>query len=74
MRDEGEEAQEERMRSHSTRAALLDLLAGDEVELSAEEIRSGIPGRPDLGNVYYHLRVLEANYLVARDGERYRLC
>lgn len=74
MRDEGEDAQEERVRCHSERAALLDLLAEDDRELSTEEIRAELPGDPDLRNVYYHLRVLEASDLVARVGDRYKLC
>lgn len=74
MRDGGEDAEEERVRSHSTRAALLALLAGDERGLSAREIRIELPGEPDLRSVYYHLRVLEASDLVVRDGDRYKLC
>lgn len=74
MQDEGEDAQEERVRSHSTRAALLALLADDERRLTAGQIRAELPGAPDLRNVYYHLRVLEASDLIVRDGDRYKLC
>jgi predicted transcriptional regulator len=74
MRDKGEDAREERVQSHSTRAALLTLLSGDGSELSVEEIRAELPDEPDLRNVYYHLRVLEASDLVEKDGERYKLC
>jgi Fe2+ or Zn2+ uptake regulation protein len=68
-----EEAREERVRSHSTRSALLNLLAEKERKLTAKEIRAELPGEPDLRSVYYHLRVLEASDLIARDGDRYKL-
>jgi Fe2+ or Zn2+ uptake regulation protein len=73
MRDDEEDAQEERVRSHSARAAVLDLLAEDKRELSPAEIRAELPGNPDLRSVYYHLRVLEEADLVAGDGDRYKL-
>lgn len=74
MQHEGEDAREERVLSHSTRSALLALLAEGERKLSAGQIRTELPGEPDLRNVYYHLRVLEATGLIERDGDRYKLC
>jgi predicted transcriptional regulator len=74
MPDEGEDAREERVRSHWTRSALLALLAEGERKLSPGEIRAELPGEPDLRSVYYHLRVLEASELIEREGDRYKLC
>jgi Fe2+ or Zn2+ uptake regulation protein len=74
MHEEAEEAaRERRARSHSTRVAILALLAEDDRALTVPQIRAELPGDPTLRDVYYHLRVLEVTHLLARDGERYRL-
>jgi predicted transcriptional regulator len=69
-----EDEEDERVRSHSTRAALLALLAEGERKLSTVEIRAELPCEADLRSVYYHLRVLEAGEMIAREGNRYKLC
>ena len=74
MRDDEADAQEERVRSHSMRAALLVLLTEGEGGLSAGEIRTSLPDEPDLRSFHYHLRVLEANEMIVKDGNRYKLC
>jgi predicted transcriptional regulator len=71
--EEGEAARERRTRSHSTRGAILSLLAKDERELTVPQIRAELPESLTLRDIYYHLRVLEVSDLIARDGSRYRL-
>lgn len=74
MHDEAEEAaREQRARSHSTRVAILTLLGEGGRELTGPQIRAELPDDFALGNIYYHLRVLEVSHLLARDGSRYRL-
>jgi predicted transcriptional regulator len=74
MYEEGEEAaRERRARSHSTRVAILALLANDDRDLTVPQIRAELPSGLTLRNIYYHLRVLEVSHLIARDGSRYRL-
>lgn len=74
MHEEAEEAtRERRARSHSTRVAILALLAEDDRELTVAQIRGELPDNFTLRNIYYHLRVLEVSHLLARDGSRYRL-
>ncbi|HET8862722.1 MAG TPA: helix-turn-helix domain-containing protein [Solirubrobacterales bacterium] len=71
--EEEEAARERRARSHSTRVAILALLAEDDRELTVPQIRAELPDSFTLRNIYYHLRVLEVSHLLARDGSRYRL-
>jgi predicted transcriptional regulator len=72
MYDEGQNARE-RARSHSARTAILALLAKDDRELTAPEIRAELPGGLTLRNIYYHLSILETTHLIVRDGDSYRL-
>jgi hypothetical protein len=73
MYDERKDGREQRMRSHSARAAILAQLAKGDHELTAKQIRAELPGGQALRDIYYHLRVLEAGHAIARDGERYKL-
>jgi DNA-binding transcriptional ArsR family regulator len=70
---EEKDARERRVRGHSARVAILDLLSEDGRELTAAQIRARLPGGPPLANVRYHLRVLGDSYLVVVAGGRYRL-
>jgi Fe2+ or Zn2+ uptake regulation protein len=72
MFDDGKDARERRARSHSTRIAILALLAKNERELTAREIRAEMLDGTSLRTVYFHLRTLTANGLVEEDGGRYR--
>lgn len=71
--EEEEAAGERRARSHSTRVAILALLARDDRELTVSQIRTELPSSLTLRSLYYHLRVLEVSHLIARDGSCYRL-
>jgi predicted transcriptional regulator len=73
MHDEGKEARERRARSHSVRAAILDLLAKDACELTASQIRAELPGDPTLVSVNYHLGILADNRLVVEEDDGFRL-
>jgi Fe2+ or Zn2+ uptake regulation protein len=73
MHDEGEEARERRVQSHSTRAAILDLLARDDRELTVTQIRDELSGDTNLRDVYYHLRVLRASKLLTLEKGFYKL-
>jgi repressor of nif and glnA expression len=71
---EGEDVREQRARCHSARAGILAVLAKDERELTAVQIQAELPDDLGLRDISYHLRILGANRLIAKDGERYRLC
>jgi DNA-binding transcriptional ArsR family regulator len=71
--EEEEAARERRARSHSTRAEILSVLADDEVELTATEIRAQLDCEVSLRDLYYHLRVLVACRLISEDVGVYRL-
>jgi len=73
MYDEGREARERRARSHSTRVAILALLAKGDRELTEGEVRAELPDTLTLRNLYYHLQVLVASRLIVEDEGRYRL-
>jgi predicted transcriptional regulator len=73
MYDEGREARERRARGHLMRAAILALLATDDREPTAAQIRAELPGGPTLRNVFYHLKTLEASHLIVEDDGRYKL-
>jgi predicted transcriptional regulator len=73
MYDDGNEAGEERVRSHSVRVAILALLARDRGELTAVQIQAELPGCPALRSIYYHLAILQASRLVVEDGGCYKL-
>jgi hypothetical protein len=73
MYGDGMEAREERVRSHSARVAILDLLAKDDAELTIAQIRDRLSGEPNLRSTHYHLGVLTASKLIVRNGSRYRL-
>jgi len=74
MHEEGEEAERERRgRSHSQRLAILAVLSRERRELTPAQIRAELPDTPPLGNVNYHLRVLEQAGLVSENGGCYSL-
>ncbi len=73
MYDEGMDPRERRVRSHTARVTILALLAKDQRELTAEQIRAELPDGPTLRSVYYHLRILGTSRLVVEDGGSYRL-
>lgn len=65
--------EEDALRKHPVRAAVLAALAEDEREMRPSQIRAELPGEPDLATVAYHLKKLERAGLVDREGDRYRL-
>jgi Helix-turn-helix domain len=72
MHDEGEEAgHERRRRGHLRRVAILAVLTEDGRELTPTQIQAELPDAPPLGNVNYHLRVLEKARLVSENGGSY---
>lgn len=74
MEDEGEKAERERRgRSHSRRLAILAVLPQDGGKLTAAQIRAELPDNPPLGDVKYHLRVLDKTRLVSEDDGLYSL-
>lgn len=74
MHEEDEEgARGRRARSHSRRRAILGLFSEGDLELTPAQIRAKLPGTPPLGNVNYHLRVLEQTRLLSENGGYYKL-
>lgn len=73
MYDEGNEGRERRARSHLVRVAILAVLAKDDRELTAAQVRAKLAGNPPLRNVHYHLRILKASRLVIENGDCYKL-
>ena len=60
---------EDAARQHPLRAEILTLLAKENLDMSASQIRAELPHDPALSAVAYHLRVLgETNLVIATDG------
>ncbi len=73
MYEEGRDAREQRVRSHSARVAILAKLALEDRELTAAQVRATLPEDMNLRTVYYHLRALKASRLIVEDEGRYML-
>ncbi len=74
MHDEGEEGERDRRgRGHSRRAAILAVLSEAARELTPVQIQAELPDAPSLGNINYHLRVLEKARLVSENDGCYSL-
>lgn len=73
MKDDGGDLGEQRARNHTMRAAILNLLASNEEELTPEQIMERLPNGPTQHSLSYHLRVLGDHELVTFDTDGYRL-
>jgi len=63
---------EDAPREHPVAATVLTALAGDEGAKRPSEIRAELPDDPALATVAYHLKRLESEGAIKRDGTRFK--